>query len=171
MITHRANTIWANKSIEGVYENVVRIGKPTINYQVRIQKTGQINMHKLFQDADNQTKPLYVQMINNKIKEKLVDFDFDELGKGRFYRCSDVKKDQQMINKIGLTVNKGFRFTLVCLAPEKKYLQIDTCSRILQSLTFEDTLMQARGGASEKNQVFKGATVIARYGKHKTYVI
>jgi hypothetical protein len=36
-------------------------------------------------DRNEKIKPLYVQMINNRIKEKMQALGFAELGKGRFY--------------------------------------------------------------------------------------
>lgn len=72
---------------------------------------------------------------------------------------------------VGLNVLNGFRFTVTCLAPTKTYLQIDTCSRILRTTNFLEELDRFQGSGADKNIYFKGAVVLARYGKYKTYVV
>jgi hypothetical protein len=65
----------------------------------------------------------------------------------------------------------GFKFTFISLSQKRSFLQIDTCSRILRTENFYETLVNARGSPADKNERFKGATLLARYGNHKTYTI
>jgi hypothetical protein len=74
-------------------------------------------------------------------------------------------------SKFGLNVIKGFRFTFCCLAPKRNYMQIDLATRILRTKNLYEEIMSSVGTQSDKISMFRGATVIARYGNHKTYKI
>jgi hypothetical protein len=65
----------------------------------------------------------------------------------------------------------GYRFTLTCMNPTKNYVQIDTCSRILRIGNFLEEIDKCEGSASDKNAHFRGATLLARYGRYKTYTL
>jgi hypothetical protein len=98
------------------------------------------------------------------------ELGFFELGKGRFFSNTEFK-EQTVIQNEGLSIMKGFKFTFVSLGPMKSYLQIDTCSRILRTQNFYETLTHTAGTQTEKRLLFKGATLLARYGNHKTYIV
>jgi hypothetical protein len=106
-------------------------------YEVAVAGTGRIPMKDLCADKNEKIKPLYIQMINSKIKEKLQELNFVELGNGRFYSQERVaEKEKVNMPSVGLNVLNGYRFTVTCLAPTKTYLQIDSCSRILRTSNF-----------------------------------
>ena len=50
-------------------------------------------------------------------------------------------------------------------------MQIDVSSRILRIRSLYEDIMSAQGSQGEKIEKFRGATVITRYGSHKTYKI
>ena len=110
-------------------------------------------------------------MINTKIKQELSDKGFEELGKGKFYHRSKLAELNSNIKGQGLNVVSGFRFTLSCMAPQKTFLQIDMATRILRTKTLYEEMMATQGTEQDKNLLFKGATVLARYGNYKTYTI
>jgi len=98
MITFRGNTVWAqyrkpnfitNTSVGGPRRGIP--GQPPMpfeplqKYEVAVAGTGRIPMKDLCADKNDKIKPLYIQMINSKIKEKLQELNFVELGNGRFY--------------------------------------------------------------------------------------
>ena len=66
---------------------------------------------------------------------------------------------------------KGYKFSFKYLETKKQYLQLDSCSRVLPMQSFYDVFMSASGSFSQKVDQFRGQTVLARYGKYKTYVI
>jgi hypothetical protein len=49
-----------------------------------------IKLEDLYKSDDSSTKSLFVQMINNTIKERMHELGFFELGKGRFYASSEL---------------------------------------------------------------------------------
>ena len=50
-------------------------------------------------------------------------------------------------------------------------MQIDVATRILRTRNLYEEIMSASGTQNDKISMFRGATVIARYGNHKTYKI
>ena len=88
-------------------------------------------------------------MVNTKIKQKLSDLGFEELGKGNFYNRANlaVIKGQSECNikGYGLNVIRGFRFTLCCLGPLKNYMQIDISNRILRTRSLYEEIISAQG--------------------------
>lgn len=76
--------------------------------------------------------------------------------------------EHQDLADIGLDVIRGFKFTLVQLS-RGICLQIDTCSRVLQSRN----LLEIFNGANKDQniQTYTGASVITKYGRYKSYKI
>ena len=121
-------------------------------------------------------------MVNNSIKQRMFALGFFELGKGRFYCKNELGKDSAEgrmnssssrgeVRTAGLSVVNGFKFTFVALGKRRTFLQIDTCHRILRMENFYETLVNYRGTEAQKMELYRGATLLARYGNHKTYVI
>jgi hypothetical protein len=182
VITYRANTIWGQMRRDSPFSTTTKLrpdrrgdpnqpqsSKGELYFDLQIKMTKVLKLEDLYKSDDSASKPLFVQMVNNSIKERMHELGYFELGKGRFYSQAELK--QEGIKREGLTIMQGFRFTFISLAPLKSYLQIDTCSRVLRTENFYETLVHAPGGPSEKAQKFKGATLLARYGNHKTYTV
>jgi hypothetical protein len=98
-------------------------------YRVSIKLTNKLDIKNLLLDEKQRGK--IIQIINIKIKDKLESLGYIELGKGRFYEKSGF--DQNKLADVGLKVLRGFKFSLMSLPQNKLCLQIDPCSRILQS--------------------------------------
>ena len=78
---------------------------------------------------------MILQVLNIDMKQKLKSLKMYELGKSGKYYSSKKAKDKKMREleeSVKLSVIRGFKFTLVPLN-KSIYLQIDVCSRILQS--------------------------------------
>lgn len=99
-------------------------------YRVSIKLTKKLDLTTLL--TDDKEKNKIIQIINIKIKDKLESLGYLEYGKGRFYEKSRFKQDY--IEDVGLQVLRGFRFTLMSLSNHRLCLQIDPCTRILQSI-------------------------------------
>jgi hypothetical protein len=69
---------------------------------------------------------------------------------------------------VGLQVLRGFKFSLISLSQNRLCLQIDPCTRILQSQNLLEIIQSLGKQAFFK---LKGAIVISRYGNFKTYKI
>jgi hypothetical protein len=89
-----------------------------------------------------------------------------ELGKGRFYEKSKFQEDY--IEEVGLQVLRGFKFSLISLSNNRLCLQIDPCTRILQSTNLLEVIQNMGKQAAIR---LKGAIVISRYGNYKNYKI
>ena len=95
----------------------------------------------------------------------------NELGRGKFYDAESflqnrIAEDQD--RHLKLSVWKGFKFSL-CNIRGNMLMQIDSCSRVLRTINFVETM---NGNTMDQNRdLYTGATVIARYGNHKTYRI
>ena len=74
-----------------------------------------------------------LQILNIDLKSTLRNAKMTELGKiGQFYPKDQHKERIKELEEIGLTILRGFKFTLVPLNVGIS-LQIDVCSRVLQS--------------------------------------
>ena len=89
-----------------------------------------------------------------------------ELGKGKFYERSKFQQDY--VQEVGLQVLRGYRFSLMALPNNRLCLQIDPCTRILQSTNLLEVIQNMGKQAAVK---LKNAVVISRYGNYKTYNI
>ena len=87
----------------------------------------------------------------------------DELTRGKYFDKKEV-----LVEDIGLSVIRGFKFTLETLK-SGIVLQIDVCSRVYRS----HNLLQELSTYKSKDAVviLIGASVITNYGKRKTYRI
>lgn len=109
-------------------------------------------------------KQTILQIFNSKVKGTLRHYmNFVELGPGKFF---NPKADS--IDNLGLEVRRGFKLTL-CPISNELLMQIDVCSKINRKDNFLREL--EKYNAQSANNVFKGATVITKYGKIKTYRI
>ena len=116
--------------------------------------------------TDEKEKGKIIQIINIKIKDKLESLGYLELGKGRFYE--KTKFQENYLEEVGLQVLRGFKFSLAMLKHNKLCLQIDPCTRILQSQNVLE-IIQAMG--KQARHRLKGAIVVTRYGNFKTFKI
>lgn len=109
-------------------------------------------------------KKTILQIFNSKVKGTIRNsMNLVELGPGKFF---NQKADQ--IHNLGLEVRRGFKTTL-CPIGNELLMQIDVCSKINRRDNFLGEL--GKYNAQTANNVFKGTTVITRYGKIKTYRI
>ena len=83
-------------------------------------------------------------MVNNKIKEVMRTEGYTNLGKRNYYDKNQIASKQAEVTSSSLCVTKGFKLTLVCMEKEKNFVLIDNCTRILQTQTFLDELMNAK---------------------------
>lgn len=133
-------------------------------YRVSIKLTNKLDLKTLL--TDEKEKGKIIQIINIKIKDKLESLGYLELGKGRFYEKSKFQQDY--IEEVGLQVLRGFKFSLMSLSNNRLCLQIDPCTRILQSTNLLEVIQNMGKQAAVK---LKGVVVISRYGNYKTYKI
>lgn len=92
-----------------------------------------------------------------------------ELGKvGQFYPKDQHLERIKELEQIGLTILRGFKFTLVPLNTGIS-LQIDVCSRVLQS----KNLLEIFNGhpVADNHRDFTDKTIITKYGTYRTYSI
>ncbi len=96
-----------------------------------------------------------------------------ELGKGKFYLKEDVTNQLNIIHQARLKILRGFKFTIISMNKDLSFIQLDICSRILRTGNFLDEINNQNQSLTNSafNLAYKGATVIARYGNHKTYKI
>lgn len=87
----------------------------------------------------------------------------EELTRGKYFDEKEV-----MVKEAGLSILRGFKFTLVTLK-SGLFLQIDVCSRVFRTQNFLEEIM------TQKSQDFTesliGSTLITTYGKRRTYKI
>ena len=135
-------------------------------YEALIKQTRELNMSEL-DSEDNRMQLL--QILNIDLKSTLRNAKMTELGKiGQFYPKDEHKERIKELEEIGLTILRGFKFTLVPLN-QGISLQIDVCSRVLQS---RNLLEIFNGHPYDQNKAdFTGATIITKYGNYRTYSI
>ena len=136
------------------------------DFEALIKQTRELTMSDL--DNENDRMQL-LQILNIDLKNTLRNSKMTELGKiGQFYPKDQHKERIKELEEIGLTILRGFKFTLVPLN-QGISLQIDVCSRVLQS---RNLLEIFNGHPHEQNrEEFTGATVITKYGNYRTYSI
>lgn len=89
-----------------------------------------------------------------------------ELGNGRFYDKHKLNKDY--LSDVGLQILRGYKMTVTSLKNNRLCLQVDPCSRILQSDNLLEVIRSMGKSAMRK---LKNATVVARYGNYKSYKV
>jgi hypothetical protein len=103
------------------------------------------------------------QIYNNKIKQVLRELDMDELTRGKYFDKKEI-----MVQQVGLSVIRGFKFTLQTLK-SGVYLQIDVCSRVFRTHNLLEELSSLK--SVDAAAALVGATVLTLYGKRRTYRI
>ena len=73
-----------------------------------------------------------------------------------------------MVKNIGLSVIRGYKFTL-CTLKSGLHIQIDACSRVFRSLNLLEELGRVKSKDFADSLV--GSTVITLYGRRRTYRI
>jgi len=91
---------------------------------------------------DEKTRPILIQILNVSLKNMLTSVGLTELGRQSQYFQREFEESAELDSK-GLSVLKGFRFTLASLNCGL-LLQVDVCSRVLQS----DNLLEVFNGYS-----------------------
>lgn len=72
-----------------------------------------------------------IQVINTQIKNTLRnELQMNDLGNSKYF-----DKEEDNLKDFGLSVKRGFRFTIAPIA-KNIFIQVDVCSRVLQSINF-----------------------------------
>ena len=186
MITFRGDTVWAEteKATFSTTANLDRKRRPQQQegqqqghncFNVLVTCCGGVSFEQMHQQEDKSLRPLFVQMINTNIKQKLSELGYEELGKGKFYNRANLAvvktQAQSNVKGYGLNVVSGFRCTLCCLAPLRNYMHIDIATRILRTRSLYEEIISAKGTENDKILMFRGATVITRYGNYRTFKV
>ena len=137
--------------------------------ELLIRQTKELNLSDL---EIEETRPQLLQLLNIDLKNSLKKANMTELGKvGQFYAKNQLSEVHPGLHEVGLTILRGFKFTLVPLNSGIS-LQIDVCSRLLQSNNLFKVFKEAADNQPVRiQQMFKGSTVITTYGRYRTYTI
>lgn len=107
LITHRNDTLWGSiksKDTSFIISTILKKQRrppqqqnPNPNqrdekYELKITRTKEILFENMFEEGNKTIKPLFVQMVNIKIKQTLSNTGYEEMGKGRFYNRGDIGK-------------------------------------------------------------------------------
>lgn len=129
-------------------------------YDVVIKPTKSLDVNGLLKTADG--AKMVFQIYNNKIKGVLRDKKMDEVNPGKYF-----DKKENRIDSVGLTVLRGYKFTL-CNLKGGMSLQIDVCSRVFRSANLLEEILKM---PKDSVEALVGSTIITRYGRIRTYVI
>jgi aubergine len=130
-------------------------------FEVMIKPAKSLSVDDLAK-TENGKKMVY-QMFNNLIKQVLREKDMDELTRGKFFNKKEI-----MVKEVGLSVIRGYKFTL-CTLKSGLALQIDVCSRVFRS----ENLLEELSAHKSKDfaRSLNDAIVITLYGRRRTYKI
>ena len=167
-VAHKGQQFWGLKSckVPTVHRAKFSFSEKEFDFEVVIKQTKELDLSEL--DVP-ETRMKYLQILNIDLKNTLKSCNMTELGKiGQFYPRDQHLERHQELDDLGLTILRGFKFTLVPLNVGIS-LQIDVCSRVLQK---KNLLEIFNGHPKEMNIAdWTGQTVITKYGTYRTFSI
>ena len=167
-LNHKGQMFWGTKLLKVPTTKKVqfKFADTDYNFESLIKNTRELDLSEL--DVE-ETRAQYLQILNIDLKNTMKNSNMTELGKmGQFYPKDQHKERIPVLEDIGLTILRGFKFTLVPLNTGIS-LQIDVCSRVLQSKNLLEIFNGHPYGDNIAN--YTGQTIITKYGTYRTYSI
>ena len=163
--------IWGNQKLNRplILNTTIDIQGEKQKYEVLLKPNTIITVEE-FIAKDEQKLMRFSQFLNINMKNVLNNIGFKELDKGKYYQASQLGTD--VIKQAQLSVWRGYQINIVSIK-SKLYIRADVCSRVLRVESLLET-MKNTGRMNDKNfinNMFKGMSIITRYGNHKIHSI